>query len=120
MYDQNRVHGYKYQGASMSSHSAMLRQGDLEAALHIMDYLKLRHNSRLAFDPSFLNINHRKFWHCYWADFYEDAVEVIPSNAHHQRGSEVELKMKVGSNYAGNMKTRRSRTGFMILRNWNF
>ena len=33
----------------LSSHSAMPRQGHLLVALHIMGYLKLRQNSRLAF-----------------------------------------------------------------------
>ena len=59
---------------SLSSHSAMLRQGHLEVVLHIVGYLKLRHNSRLAFDPFYLNIDHSKFWDCDWTDFYEGAV----------------------------------------------
>ena len=57
-----------------SSYSAMLRQGHLEAVLHIMGYLKLRHNSRLMFDPSYPNIDHSNFWDCDWTDFYEGAV----------------------------------------------
>ena len=31
----------------LSLHSVMPRQGHWEAVLHVMDYLKLRHNSRL-------------------------------------------------------------------------
>ena len=39
----------------------MLRQGHLEAVLQIMGYLKLRHNSRLVFDPSYHDIDHSYF-----------------------------------------------------------
>ena len=68
----------------LSSHSAMPRQGHLEAALHIMSYLKLRHNSRLVFDPSYPIIDHSNFWQCDWKDFYEGAVEAISPSYHHQ------------------------------------
>ena len=46
----------------LSSHSAMPRQGHLEAALHIMGHLKLRHDTRFAFNPSYPNIDHSNFW----------------------------------------------------------
>ena len=51
------------------------------AALHIMGYLNLRYNSRLAFDLSYSDIDHSKFWDGGLADFYEGAVEVIPADA---------------------------------------
>ena len=56
----------------------MLRHGHLEAALHIMCYLKLRHNSRLAFDPSYPHIDYSNFQDCDWTDLFEGAVEAIP------------------------------------------
>ena len=65
----------------LSLHAAMSKQGHLEAASHIMDYLKLRHNSRLALDPSYTNINHSIFQACDWTNFYEGAVEAISPNA---------------------------------------
>ena len=46
----------------LSSHSAMQKHGHLEATLHIMGYLKVRHNSRLMFDPSSPDIDHSNFW----------------------------------------------------------
>ena len=55
--------------------------GHLDSALHIMGYLKLRHKSRIVFDPSYPNIDHGNFWECDWTDFYEGAVEAIPLNA---------------------------------------
>ena len=80
----------------------MPRQGHLEAALHIMGYLKLRHNYRLVFDPSYLDIDHSNFWDYDWTDLYEGAVEAIPPNAPWPRQKEVDLCMFIDSNCAGN------------------
>ena len=98
------------------SHSAMLRQGHFEV-LHMMGYMKHRHNSILAFDPCYPNMDHSKFQECYWRDFHEGAVEAIPPNALSPRGKEVDLQMFVDSNHAGNKWTRRSRTGFLVCIN---
>ena len=57
----------------ISSHSAMPRQEHLEAMLHIMGYLKLRHNTRLMFDPSYPDINHSNSLDCNWTDFIDGA-----------------------------------------------
>ena len=62
--------------------SEMQKQGHLEAVQHFVGYLELRHHSKLAFNPSYLNIDHCIFWECDWTDFYEGEVEAIPSNAH--------------------------------------
>ena len=48
----------------LSSHSAISRQGHLVAVLHIVCYLKLSHNSRLAFVQSYPDIDHSTFWGC--------------------------------------------------------
>ena len=40
----------------LSSHLAYPREGHLEAALHVMGYLKQKHNSRLIFDPTYPDI----------------------------------------------------------------
>ena len=98
----------------MSSHSAMPRQVHLEATLYIRGYQKLRHNTRLMFDPLYLDIDHSNFQDCDWTDFYEGAVEAIPSHAPPPREKEVDLCMFIDSNHAGNRGTRRSRTGFMV------
>ena len=108
----------------LSSYSAMPRQGSLEAALHIMSYLKLRHNFRLAFYPFYPNIDHSNFWECDCTDFYEGTVEAISPNAPLQRGEGVDLSMFIDSNHAGDKWTRRSMIRFMIYMNmslidWN-
>ena len=86
----------------------------MEAVLHIVGYQMLRHNSRIMFDPSYHNIDQSNFWECNWTDFCVDAVEAIPPSAKLSREKEVDLCMFVDGDHAGNKRTRRSRTGFMI------
>jgi len=57
------------------------------------------------------------FKKCEWQDFYRDAVEAIPPNAPKPRGKEVDLRMMVDSDHAGDKITRRSRSGYMIFVN---
>ena len=77
----------------------MPRLGHLEGALHVIGYLKHRHNSRLAFDPSYLDIDHSNFWEGDWTDFYEGSVEAFSLNALPLRGKEVDLCMFIDSNH---------------------
>ena len=48
----------------LSSYLAMLRLRHSEAVLHVMDYLKLKHNLQLAFDLTYPNIDKSNFWGC--------------------------------------------------------
>ena len=86
-------------------------------ALHIIGYLKLKHNSRLMFDPSYPTKIHSNFWEYDWTDFCEGMVEAIPSNAPLPRGKAVDLQIFVDSNHAGNKQAQKSRTGFMVYMN---
>ena len=100
--------------SQLSLYSARPRQGQFEAMLQIMGYLKLGHNSRLAFEPSYFNVDHSNFQKCDWADFSEDAVEGIPHNTPLPRGKESDLCMFIDSDHAGDKQTMRCRTSFMI------
>ncbi len=62
----------------LSSYLAYPRECHLEAALHIMGYLRLKHNSRLIFDPTYPDIDHSAFPEYDWTEFYGDVVEAIP------------------------------------------
>ena len=102
----------------LSSFLAYPRKGHLEAALHIMSYLRVKHNSRLVLDPTYANIDLAEFndkadWHA----FYGDVKEAMPPNAPPPLGNDAELRMYVDSDHAGDKATRRSRTGFMIYLN---
>ncbi|KAL7452165.1 hypothetical protein ACHAXS_000270 [Conticribra weissflogii] len=54
----------------LSSHMALLYQGHLEAALHVMSYLSLHHNSKLCMDPTYPEIDSTQFLICDLSEFY--------------------------------------------------
>ena len=59
----------------LSSHVALLREGHLDAAVHVMAYDGQRYNSRLVYDP-FLEIYQSVFKKCDWSEFYKEAIPV--------------------------------------------
>jgi len=98
----------------LSSHVAMPREGHLEALLHVFAHIKQKHNSRLAFDPTYPKIDQRMFKKYDWTEQYYGAEEPIPANAPEALGKAVDLRLYVDSDHAGEKLTRRSRTGWLI------
>ena len=103
--------------SELSSFLAMPREGHLDAVFHIFNYLEKRHNARVVFDPSYPTIDMTSFKECDWSSFYGNAREAIPPNAPEPRGKDIDLRMFVDSDHAGDKRTRRSRTGFIIFLN---
>ena len=101
----------------LASHLALPRQGHLDAVYHIFAYLDNKHNTRLVMDPTYPMIDMTKFKECDWREFYGDVKEAIPPNAPLPRGKEVDLRLFVDSDHAGDKLTRRSRSGFIIYMN---
>jgi len=109
----------------MASQLAMPREGHLECLFHMFSYLNIKHNSRMVFDPTYPTIDMSQFKECEWKTFYASAKEAIPGNAPEPRGKEVDLRLYVDSDHAGDTVTRRSRSGFFIFMNmalvsWHF
>ena len=50
-------------------HLVYPREGHLDAALHVISYLKLKYNSRLIFDPTYPIIDEFIFQHHDWKEF---------------------------------------------------
>ena len=69
------------------------------------------------FDPTYPDIVHSDFPKYNWTEFYHGAEEAIPPDMPEPLGKEVDLRMFVDSDHAGDKKTRRSRTGFLIFCN---
>jgi hypothetical protein len=101
----------------LSSQLAQPREGHLEAVFHMYAYARDKHNSRLIFDPTYPEIDLASFKDHEWKDFYGNVKEPIPSNAPAPRGKEVDLRLFVDSDHAGDKMTRRSRTGYLIYLN---
>jgi hypothetical protein len=101
----------------VSSHLAMSRKGHLEAEFDIFTYLKKKHNTRMVFDPSYQDINLGRFKDVDWKPMYGDMKEALPDNAPEPHGKEVDIRVFVDAEHAGDKITRRSRTGFIIFIN---
>ena len=101
----------------LSSHLALPREGHLEVLYRVFAYLKNKHNAVMLFDPSYPPIDMETFKVCDWKEFYGDAKEPIPPNAPEPRGKEVDLRLFVDSDHAGDKLDRRSRTGYFIYLN---
>ena len=56
----------------LSSHNAYPHEGHFEFLLHVMGYLKIKHNSRLDIDLNYPTINEDSFISHYWTSFHGD------------------------------------------------
>jgi hypothetical protein len=106
----------------LSSYSAMPREGHFKAVMHVMGYLKAHYNSRLIFDPEKPDMSSCGFKEYSnsksdWGAEYDGAEELIPVDAPKALGKSVLMQMFIDSNHAGDKKSQRSRTGFVILVN---
>jgi hypothetical protein len=72
------------------------------------------HNARVVFDPTYPSVDTGTFIKTDWKSMYVDVKEMIPSDAPVSRGKEVDMRLFVDSDHAGEQYTRRSRTGFVI------
>jgi hypothetical protein len=98
----------------LSTYLCSPREGHLEAVFHVFAYLGLHHNARFVFAPTYPAVDMGTFIKTNWKSMYGDVKEIIPSDAIIPRGKEVDLRLCVDSDHAGEQFTRRSRTGFVI------
>ena len=101
----------------LSSFMAAPRQGHLDCVYHVFGYLKNKHNSRLAFDPTYPEIDRSAFKEHDWENFYGDVQEAIPPDMPPPLGKCVEIRLYVDSSHADDQRTRRSRSGMFIFLN---
>lgn len=102
----------------MSSHMALPRVGHLDQLYHVFAYLKRCHNTELVFDPSDRQINKSEFIRYDWASSeFGEVEEALPVNAPEPRGFGFTMIAYVDADHAGNVITRRSRTGYIIFLN---
>ena len=86
---------------------AMPREGYFDALLHVFGYLHDKHNAGLILDPTYPENDWNDFQDNHdWKRFYGDIKEPIPPNAPKPKGKEVDLRMYVDSDHAGDKKTR--------------
>jgi hypothetical protein len=95
----------------LSSYLAYPCEGHLETALHVMGYLKLKHNSRLIFDQTYPDIDQTAFPKFDWIEFYGNVEEAIPLDMPPPLGKDFDIHMMVESDHAGEKRTQCSCTG---------
>jgi hypothetical protein len=101
----------------LSTYLCLPREDHLEAVFHVFAYLGLHHNARVVCDPTYLSVYMGTSIKTDWKSMYGDVKEMIPSYAPIPRGKELDLRLFVDSDQAGEKFTRRSRTGFVIYLN---
>ncbi len=101
----------------LSSHLAYPRKGHLETALLIMSYLSQKHNTRLIFDPTYPKTDMGQFPQYNRTKFYGNVEEAIPVDMPKPLGKDLDVCMMCDSDHAGNKRTRRSCTVFLIFCN---
>jgi hypothetical protein len=101
----------------LSSHLTLPREGHLKMALHIMSFLSQKHNTRLMFDPTYPKIDMGQFPQYNWTKFYGNVEETIPVDMPKPLGKGVDVCMMCDSDHAGDKRTRRSCTDFLIFCN---
>ncbi len=82
----------------LSLHLAIPCEGHMNAALHIMAYLGLYHNSHLCMDLTCPVINNELFSVINRKKFYDEVTEPIPPNAPKPLGKQLDVHMFVDSN----------------------
>jgi hypothetical protein len=97
----------------LASHMAAPREGHLNAMFHVFAYFKTKNNARLIYDPNYRRIEANAFKtdeDC--RTFYGEVKEEIPPNDRLPRRRSVLIRLYC-DDHAGNVVTRRSRTGFV-------
>jgi hypothetical protein len=104
----------------MSSHLALPRVGHLKEIYHIFAYLKAHSNTEMVFDPTPVAIDmilfERQDW-SYSPYGCEGLAEELPENMPKPCGPSMTMRVFVDADHAGDLLTRRSRTGFIVLLN---
>ena len=105
------------EASALSPFVAMPREGHMQQVLHIFSYLKIHHNVRVVFDPTYLDINMEMLLKHEWSSIYGSDKEDVPGNAPKPMGHKFIIRVYVDALFAGCKVTRRSRTGFIVYLN---
>jgi hypothetical protein len=101
----------------LSTYLCMPREGHLEDVFHVFSYIALHHNARVVFDPTYPSGDPDTFIKTDWKSMYGDVKEMIPYDAPVPHGKDMDLRLFVDYDNAGEHLKRRSRTGFVIYLN---
>jgi hypothetical protein len=89
----------------------------LNIVYYLFAHLALNHNTQVACDPTYPEIDESAFIDTDWKAIYEEIKEAVPIDSPTPLGKEVELRLYVDYDHAGEKFTRHSRTGVVICLN---
>ena len=102
----------------MARFSIAPRDGHMETVLKIFAYCKKHIQSRIVFDPRYVELDDLDWSDHDWKDFYPDVTsEVLPPNMPEPRGKPVVLSFFCDASHASCAVTRRSTTGIIFFIN---
>jgi hypothetical protein len=85
----------------LSSHLCLPREGHLNTVFQLFSHLANNHNARVVFDPTYPVIDKYAFVKANWKAMYGDVKEALPPDAPLPLGKEVDLRLYVDSDHAG-------------------
>jgi Reverse transcriptase (RNA-dependent DNA polymerase) len=103
--------------ALLSAYNAAPRRGHLEALLQVFSYMKRHPKTSIVFDHRIPDVDRSGFCEYDWTEFYGDIKESIPPNVPEPLGKAVHISCFVDADHAGNVVTRRSHSGILIVLN---
>jgi hypothetical protein len=104
----------------MSSHLALPRVGHLKEIYHIFVYLKAHLNTEMVFDPMPVAVDMNLFEQQDWSYLpygCKGLKEELLHNMPKACGPLMIMQVYVDANHAGDLITRQSRTGFLVILN---
>jgi hypothetical protein len=104
----------------LSSHPAYPRVGHLDVALHVMGYLKQKHNTCLVFDPTYPTIDMDSFPQYDWTEFYGNIKKAIPFNMPMPLDKDLDVCVMSNSEHAGEKRTPLLTHWFLNLLQYGF
>jgi hypothetical protein len=99
----------------LATYTTAPRIGHFDAMLHIFAFLHHHPRCRLVFDDRYMQIDEPAEQD--WREFYPDATEAIPPDAPRPLGKPIQMVAFVDADHAGDLVTRRSRTGVLVYFN---
>ncbi len=99
----------------LAAYASAPRTGHFNALMHIFSYLDRHERSKLVFDDTYQNITGEQSYE--WEGFYPYAKEDVPENVPTPLGNPIQLVCYVDADHAGDLLTRRSRTGVLLFLN---
>ena len=87
--------------SALSLYIVMPREAHMQQVFHIFVYLKIYHNARIVFDPSYLEIDRDMFQPKGWSSMYGSDKEPIPYSTPKPFGSEFIIRAYVDTSFAG-------------------